>query len=112
MEEMAIGSGVYWYPTQKLKALAEGKTVGTMTAYLVDVMFDKNTLMVSNLAGGGNLGYKKLCPRIVQAITGMPFDCIILYKKILVIKGHTILRYFKSFWCKRSKIRSCYNQCV
>lgn len=83
MEEMAIGSGVYWYPTQKLNALAEGKTVGTMTAYLVDVMFDKNTLMVSNLAGGGNLGYKKLCPRIVQAITGMPFDCIILYKKHL-----------------------------
>ncbi|CAH3182876.1 unnamed protein product [Porites lobata] len=41
MEEMAIGSGVFWYPTQRLNALAEGKSVGTMTAYLIDVMFDK-----------------------------------------------------------------------
>ena len=73
MEEMAIGSGVFWYPTQRLNALAEGKSVGAMTAYLTDVMFDKDTLMISNLAGGGNLGYKQLCPRTVQAITGMHY---------------------------------------
>lgn len=78
MEEMAIGSGVFWYPTQRLNALAEGKSVGTMTAYLIDVMFDKKTLMISNLAGGGNLGYRQLCPQIIKAITGtcMLFDCI------------------------------------
>ncbi|CAH3183780.1 unnamed protein product, partial [Porites lobata] len=70
MEEMAIGSGVFWYPTQRLNALAEGKSVGTMTAYLIDVMFDKKkTLMISNLAGGGNLGYRQLCPQIIKAIT-------------------------------------------
>lgn len=74
MEEMAIGSGVFWYPTQRLNALAEGKTIGNMAAYLIDVMFDKNTLMVSNLAGGGNLGYKQLCPKTVQAITSRSFD--------------------------------------
>lgn len=65
MEEMVIGSGVYWYLIQKFNVLVEGKIVGIMIVYLVDVMFDKNTLMVLNLVGGGNLGYKKLCFRIV-----------------------------------------------
>lgn len=68
---MVVGSGVFWYPSQRLNALAEGKTIGTMTSYLLDVMFDKEKLSISNLKGGGNCGYQQLCPRTVGAITGM-----------------------------------------
>lgn len=69
MEEMAVGSSVFWYPSQRLNALAEGKTIGMMTSYLLDVMFDKEKLSISNLKGGGHCGYQQLCPRIVGAIT-------------------------------------------
>ena len=68
---MAIGSGVYWFPSQRLNALAEAKTIGTMTSYLIDVFFTKETLSVSNLNGGGHCGYQQLNPNIVNAITGM-----------------------------------------
>lgn len=61
----------FWYPSQRLNALAEGKTIGTMTSYLLDVLFDKEKLSISNLKGGGNCGYQQLCPRTVGAITGM-----------------------------------------
>lgn len=71
MEEIAIGSGVFWYPAQRLNALAEAKTPGLLTAFLVDTLFDRETLAISNLNGGGFCGYKQLCPKIVQAITGM-----------------------------------------
>lgn len=60
---MAIGSGLFWYPTQRLNALAEGKTAGTMAAYLTDVMFDKQTLMVSNLVGGGTWATNNCTPK-------------------------------------------------
>lgn len=72
MEEVVIGSGVFWYPSQRLNTLAEGKTIGTMTSYLVDVMFSKEKLSASNLKGGENCGYQQLCPKTVHAITGMP----------------------------------------
>ena len=68
---MVVGSRVFWYPSQRLNALAEGKTIGTMTSYLLDVMFDKEKLSTSNLTGGGHCGYQQLCPRTVGAITGM-----------------------------------------
>ncbi|XP_068696515.1 uncharacterized protein [Montipora foliosa] len=69
MEEMTVGSGIFWNPSQRLNALAEGKTIGTMTSYLLDVMFDKEKLSISNLKGGGHCGYQQLCPKIVGAIT-------------------------------------------
>ena len=65
-----VGSGVFWYPSQQLNALAEGKTIGTMTSYLLDVMFDKEKVSILNLKGGGNCGYQQLCPRKVGATTG------------------------------------------
>lgn len=71
MEEVVIGSGVFWFPSQKFNALGEGKTVGSMTAYLLDVFFTKETLSVSNLNGGGYCGYSQLCPKTINAITGM-----------------------------------------
>lgn len=71
MEEVVTGSMVYWYPSQRLNALAEGKTIGSMTSYLLDVFFSKETMSVSNLNGGGYCGYKQLCPKTVHAITGM-----------------------------------------
>lgn len=79
MEEMVVGSGAFWYPSQRLNALTEGTTIGTMTSYLLDVMFDKEKLSISNLKVGGNCGYQQLCPRTVGAITGM-----LLEKKRLI----------------------------
>ncbi|CAH3180948.1 unnamed protein product [Porites lobata] len=69
MEEMAIGSGVFWYPTQRLNALAEGKSVGTMTAYLIDVMFDKKNFNDFKLGRRGQLGLQTAVPQIIKAIT-------------------------------------------
>lgn len=71
MEEVVTGSMVYWYPSQRLNALAEGKTIGSMTSYLLDVFFSKETMSVSNLNGRGYCGYKQLCPKTVHAITGV-----------------------------------------
>lgn len=65
---MAIGSGVYGFPPQR-----QGKTIGSLTAFLMDVFFTKETLSVSNLNGGGGgyCGYQQLNPKIVHAITIM-----------------------------------------
>jgi nicotinamide mononucleotide (NMN) deamidase PncC len=41
MEEVMPGTGVWWHATQKLNALAlaESKTAGLLTSFLVDVFF-------------------------------------------------------------------------
>ena len=70
MIEVCPGSNVYWYLGNRNTALNNTKTAGELTAFLMDTFFSKEVMAVSNMNGGGEKGYQKLNPTILNAMRG------------------------------------------
>ena len=68
MLEVFTGTGVYWYPANKISSkCSKGST--SLYSSMVDVFFNKDILRISNLKEGeGSINYIKLDKRIIVAI--------------------------------------------
>ena len=70
MQEVVEGSGVYWTATHRHCARSSASSASQLVSVMVDIFFDKKTLSVSNVKGGGEGKYTALDSTITGVIRG------------------------------------------
>lgn len=68
MIEVMSGSGMYRYPSQKQYILSKSTNATQLSANILSIFFNKQTLANSNVRGGGSK-YQQLNEKIIEAIT-------------------------------------------